>query len=237
LIERAAAWTEMLKEDGSLFLNTGDCWLPGTPTASLYQERLLLALVDDLGYHLAQRLYWENPSKLPAPAEWVTIRRIRLNPSVEQILWLSKTPFPKANNRNVLRPYSQSMRSTLAAGGTNPGPRPSGHSMLPGAFAADNGGSIAHTLLSIPNTASNDPYARACRQSGLKPHPARFPLALAEFAIKLTTDPGDLVYDPFAGSLTTAQAAQALDRRWIASEQSRDYLETGKLRFSALATV
>jgi DNA modification methylase len=233
LIERAAAWKEMLAPDGSLFLNTGDCWLPGTPTASLYQERLLLALVDDLGYHLAQRLYWENPSKLPAPAEWVTIRRIRLTPSVEQILWLSKSPFPKADNRAVLRPYSQSMRATLANGGSNAGNRPSGHSIAPGAFAIDNGGSIAHSLLTIPNTASNDSYVRACRANDLKPHPARFPLALAEFAIKLTTEPGDLVYDPFAGSLTVGQAAQALNRRWIASEQSLAYLETGRLRFPA----
>lgn len=231
LIERAAAWKDLLADDGSLFLNTGDCWLPGTPTVSLYQEKLLLALVEDLGYHLAQRLYWENPSKLPAPAEWVTIRRIRLTPSVEQVLWLSKTPFPKADNRAVLRPYSQSMLTTLAAGGTNPGPRPSGHSMAPGAFAADNGGSIPHALLSLPNTSSNDLYARACRQVGLKAHPARFPLALAEFAIKLTTLPDDLVYDPFAGSLTTAAAAENLGRRWIASEQSRTYLEAGRLRF------
>jgi site-specific DNA-methyltransferase (cytosine-N4-specific) len=235
LVERARAWKEMLADDGSLFLNTGDCWMPGTPTASLYQERLLLALVDDLGYHLAQRLYWENPAKLPAPAEWVNIRRIRVTPSVEQILWLSKTPWPKADNRAVLRPYSSSMHATLAAGGTNPGLRPSGHAPTAGAFARDNGGSIPHSLLSIPNTASNDPYTRACRASGQKPHPARFPLALAEFAIKLTTHKGDLVYDPFAGSLTVAQAAEGLGRRWIASEQSRTYLEGGRLRFPALA--
>jgi site-specific DNA-methyltransferase (cytosine-N4-specific) len=108
--------------------------------------------------------------------------------------------------------------------------------MAVGAFSADNGGSIPHALISIPNTASNDPYARACRREGLKPHPARFPLALAEFAIRLTTEPGDVVYDPFAGSLTTAQAAQALGRRWIASERSRTYLEAGRLRFPELAS-
>ena len=77
LADRAAAWYEALADDGSLFLNLGDCWIPGTPTQSLYVDRLLIKLVDDLGYHLAERLYWENPSKLPAPAEWVTIRRIR----------------------------------------------------------------------------------------------------------------------------------------------------------------
>ena len=46
-------------------LNLGDVWIPGQPTMSLYQERLLLQLVDRLGYHLIQRLVWERTTLGP----------------------------------------------------------------------------------------------------------------------------------------------------------------------------
>jgi hypothetical protein len=42
--------------------------------------------------------------------------------------------------------------------------------------------------------------------------PARFPTALPEFFIKLLTEPGDHVLDPFAGSNTTGEAAESLGR-------------------------
>jgi hypothetical protein len=43
-----------------------------------------------LGYSLAEKFYWENPSKMPSPAEWVCVRRIRVTPSIEHIYWLTK---------------------------------------------------------------------------------------------------------------------------------------------------
>lgn len=54
-------------------------------------------------------------------------------------------------------------------------------------------------------------------------HPARFPLALPTFFIKLLTKPGDLVFDPFAGTGTTCLAAEQLGRRWLATEIDPKY--------------
>jgi site-specific DNA-methyltransferase (adenine-specific) len=54
-------------------------------------------------------------------------------------------------------------------------------------------------------------------------HPARFPPALPEFFIKLCTKPGDVVFDPFAGTATTAVVAEGLERRWIMAELDEDY--------------
>ena len=230
LAERAESWKRILTEDGSVMLNLGDVWLPNSPTISLYQERLLLELVDRLGYHLVQKLYWNSPTKMPGPAEYVTIRRIRVTPSVENVWWLSPSPNPKADNRNVLVDYSSSMRKTLARG-TNAGRRPSGHSVRGNAFSRDNGGAIPHSLLVAANTASNTSYLRRCRDAGIQPHPARFPEALPEFAIRLTTDPSDVVLDPFAGSCTTAEVAQRLGRHFIVADRSRSYLDGGVLRF------
>jgi len=66
---------------------------------------------------------------------------------------------------------------------------------------------------------------------GIKPHPARFPWNLPEFAIKLTTDEGDVILDPFAGSNVTGEVAERLNRKWIAFEIEKKYLEGSKFRF------
>lgn len=54
-------------------------------------------------------------------------------------------------------------------------------------------------------------------------HPARFPLELPTFFINLLTEPGQLVVDPFAGTGTTALAAERLNRRWLAAELNPAY--------------
>ena len=46
--------------------------------------------------------------------------------AVEYVWWLSKEPFPKANNRNVLNDYSADMKRLLKRG-YKPKQRPSGH--------------------------------------------------------------------------------------------------------------
>ena len=233
LVEVARAWPEKLTPDGSIVLNLGDVWEQGRPTISLYQERLLVRLQDDLGLRLCQRFAWENPAKLPAPAEWVTIRRVRVKPSLEQVYWLSPHEHAYADNRAVLRPYSASMRGRLTAGGETGGKRPSGHQLNAGAFGSDNGGSIPGNLIQAANTDSNDAYLRYCREHNLPVHPARMPARLAEFLIRLTTRPEDIVFDPFGGSLTTGAVAEALGRQWVSSETSLEYLLGARGRFTA----
>ena len=88
----------VLAADGSFVLNVGGCWTPGAPIRSLYHFRLLLALCDEVGFELCQEFFWYNPAKMPAPAEWVNVRRIRVKDSVEYIFWLSPSKFPKADN-------------------------------------------------------------------------------------------------------------------------------------------
>jgi site-specific DNA-methyltransferase (cytosine-N4-specific) len=135
----------------------------------------------------------------------------------------------KADNRRVLRPYSNSM-ARLFREGVRPAMRPSRHRITTG-FERDHGGAIPPNLLEIPNTTSNDPYLHACREAGLEPHPARFPAALPDFVIRLLTEPGDLVLDPFAGSNVTGHVAERLGRRWIASEQDVTYVAGSRLRY------
>jgi site-specific DNA-methyltransferase (cytosine-N4-specific) len=228
-LDLAQQFRRVLTDDGSLVIDTGGVWNKGSPTRSLYQYRLLLGLGDDVGFHFAQDFYWYNPGALPAPAEWVNVRRIRVKCAVNQIWWLSKTPWPKADNRRVLREYSSDMVRLLERG-YRVKERPSGHTITR-KFSKDHGGAIPPNLLEAGNNDSNGEYLKRCLKVGLPVHPARFPRALPEFFIKLCTEPGDTVLDPFAGSNVTGEAAERLGRKWIAVEQVEEYLAGSKFRF------
>ena len=222
----------VLRNDGSLVVDLGGSWNKGHPTKSLYQWRLLIDLCDVVGFNLAQEFYWFNPAKLPTPAEWVAVRRIRAKDAVNTILWLSKTPNPKADNRRILQPYSQSMLDLLEKGYQR-GQRPSGHD-ISDKFQKDNAGSIPPNFISAPNTESNSRYLRACKAARISPHPARFPSTIPDLFIRFLTQEGDLVLDPFAGSNVTGEVAQRLQRNWIACEIQETYLAGSKFRFPEL---
>jgi DNA modification methylase len=217
-LEFAREIHRVLKDDGSFVLNIGGSYNKGSPTRSLYHFKLLIA-----------------------PAEWVTVRRVRVKDSVEYVWWFSKTTHPKADNRKVLRPYSADMLR-LAKKGVKTTVRPSGHNINASFDKVHAGGSIppnviedllALDMLTLGNNSANDVYTKRCKEAGLKIHPARFPTALPEFFIKLLTDEGDVVVDPFAGSNTAGAAAEKLGRRWIAMELSEEYVEASKFRFAS----
>jgi DNA modification methylase len=224
----ANQFRRVLRADGSLVLDIGGSWVPGLPVKSTYQFELLLRLTKS--FFLAQDFYWYNPARLPSPAEWANVRRIRAKDCVDCIWWMSRSPFPKANNRMVLQPYSESMK-VLMERGVRPADRPSGHEITR-KFERDNKGSIPGNFLVIANTDSASQYLRRCRTEGLRPHPARFPRGLPEFFTRFLTEPGDFVLDPFAGSNTTGEVAESLSRSWIAIEKEEEYLKASRLRFA-----
>jgi site-specific DNA-methyltransferase (cytosine-N4-specific) len=231
----AYEFKRVLSEKGSFVLDLGGAYLPGMPVRSIYQYELLMRLCKEVGFFLAQEFFHYNPARLPSPTEWVNVRRIRVKDSVNLVFWLSKTEFPKADNKKILRPYSDSMKHLLK-NGYNAKLRPSGHDISE-KFNRDNNGAIPPNLLTIANTESNSSYLRKCKEAGIKPHPARFPKEFAEFFIKFLTEEGDLVLDPFAGSNTTGYVAEILGRRWAAFELSEEYLRGSKLRFEESPTL
>lgn len=228
----------ILTDDGSFVLNIGGSWNKGEPTRSLYHYKLLIALVEEVGLSLCQELFWYNPAKMPVPAEWVTVRRIRVKDSVENIFWLGKTAHPKATNRAVLREYSADMLR-LAKRGVRETVRPSGHVINASWDKMKSEGSIPPNViedapddfLKFGNNSANDTYTLKCKEAGIKIHPARFPSALPTFAIRMLTDEQDVVLDPFAGSNTTGAVAEGLCRRWLAIEMSEEYLAASRFRF------
>jgi DNA modification methylase len=217
----------ILRPDGSFVFDLGGAWNRGSGTRSLFPYELILRL--GKLFFLAQDFYWYNPSRLPTPAEWVTIQRTRVKDAVNTLWWLSKSEKPQADNRRVLRPYSKSMKRLLRDG-YQPALRPSQHEIGPH-FQRDNGGAIPPNILTVPNTRSFDLYIKRCKVEGLPVHPARFPPELPDFFIRFLTQENQLVVDPFAGSNVTGQVAQGLNRRWLSTEINADYVAGSRLRF------
>jgi site-specific DNA-methyltransferase (cytosine-N4-specific) len=232
LLSFIAKVKRVLKETGSFVLDLGGAYEKGRPVRSIYNYRILVRACDELGLRLPEEFFWFNPAKLPSPIEWVNKRKIRVKDSVNTIWWFSKSDFPKADVKKVLVPYSDRMQQLLknASKFYKPKSRPSGHDISL-AFDRNNEGAIPPNLLAIPNTESNSKYIRLCKTAGVESHPARFPVELPTFFIQFLTDPGDLVLDIFAGSNATGEAAEKLDRKWIALDMEHPYLATSAFRF------
>ena len=226
---------ELLRPKGSLVIEIGNTWEKGSPTMSTLPMEALMALKEAGKFYLCQEIICHNPARLPSPAQWVNVERIRLKDSFTRLWWLSKIERPKADNRNVLQSYTPAMKKLIAGGRYNSGSRPSQHNVGTTSFSKDNGGSIMPSVLSFSNTASGSPYFEYCREIGLKTHPARMPEKLAEFFVKFLSDKGDIVLDPFAGSNTTGAAAEDLDRQWISIEQDPSYIAGSIGRFAKIA--
>lgn len=225
----------VLKPTGSLVLDLGGAWEAGQPVKSIYAFELLVSLCrrPNRPFVLAQDFYWFNPARLPSPAQWVTIERVRVKDSVNYVWWLAKSPRPKADNSRVLQEYTAAMKRLIESGTYNRGRRPSGHVIREG-FVEDRGGAIPPNLLAISNTGNDRDYIDACRERGLRAHPARFPAEIPDFFINLLTEPGDLVLDPFAGSNVSGATAESLGRRWLSVDIDEEYLRGSAARFEGL---
>ncbi|MEJ2437894.1 MAG: site-specific DNA-methyltransferase [Sulfurovaceae bacterium] len=245
----APIFSKLLAEDGSLVVEIGNSWEPNRPIQSTLHLECLLSLLHNSDLRLIQEFIVYNPSKLPSPAQWVTVNRIRTVDSYTHVWWLAKNDFPKADNTKVLRPYSKSMQKLLKKQDYNSGKRPSEHNISKTGFLKNHGGSIAHNffelenidnnrevrlphnVLSFSNTSSNDYFLKTCREKDVTPHPARMPKGIVDFFIEFLTDENDLILDPFGGSNTTGSRAEYFNRKWIVSEINENYAEQSLIRF------
>ena len=169
----APGFSDLLAPGGSIVIEIGNAWEPGRPTMSTLSLRTLLAFLEAGKLHLCQQFISYNPARIPSPAQWVTIERIRVKDSFTNVWWMSNTDRPKANNRRVLQPYSRSMEKLLERQSYNAGERPSGHRVNSESFKNDHGGAIPPNVLAFSNTRAHDSYQDHCRERGITPHPAR----------------------------------------------------------------
>src|SRR6266540_1221457 len=231
LADFAPRFLKLLKPNGSIVIELGHAWERGLPVMSTLALRALLRFLSRGKLHLCQQFVCYNPARLPTPAQWVNVKRIRVKDAFTHLWWMSPSPRPKASNRRVLKEYSAAMKSLLKRGNYNSGRRPSQHKIGAKSFLTNNGGAIPSNVLTVANTRTGDRYQRYCKRYGFEPHPARMPERVPAFFIKFLTQRGDLVADPFAGSNTTGAVAEQLERKWVAIELNKDYLKASKGRF------
>lgn len=147
----ADIFSELISERGSIVIELGNSWIPGRPIQSLLPMESLIEFLNSprANLRLCQQFISYNPSKLPSPAQWVNVERNRVTDSFTHLWWMSKTDYPKADNKKVLRPYSKSMKLLLSRKEYNSGKRPSEHNISPKGFLKNNKGSISPNVFEI----------------------------------------------------------------------------------------
>ena len=91
---------------------------------------------------------------------------------------------------------------------------------------AENGGKQMQTVWRFP--------AAGKQEKTFGKHPTQKPVALIERCLRASTNAGDLVFDPFAGSGATGVAAIRLGRRFVGCERDEEYVQLILRRLSAL---
>ena len=223
---------------GSIAVNlSNDVFEPGLPSRSLYREKFVIAMSERLGMHKMDEMVWSNPSKAPGPFQWASKRRMQLNTGYEPVLVFCNDPLNSfADNRRVYQPHSEQHQKLIDSGGERRQRVNSdgAYRIRPGAFANRTPGRIPKNVLSYGHSsAAQRRMRKLARDSGLPVHSASMPLALAMFLVQYLSRPGDLVVDPFGGTMTTAKACEELGRLWLASEIHAEYLMAGRFRFDA----
>lgn len=235
---------KLLAPNGSLVIELGNAWVEGAPIMSTLTLEALLAFKKAGKLNLCQHVICHNPARLPSPAAWVNVKRVRLKDTYTHVWWMARSQNPKADNRKVLTPYGKEMKKLLKTGEYNAGKRPSGHVISETGFLTNHGGSITanvldfsdenrvpHSLLKFSGTAWDAKYREYCESRKLVAHPARMQADLVAFFIEFLTEKNDLVFDPFGGSNTTGAIAENLERKWVSVEASSDYVNGSKGRF------
>lgn len=226
-----------LARGGNLAINlSADIFEPGLPSRSLYRYKFVLAMCERFGLRLMDDQPWVADNKIPGPYQWASKRRIQLNSGYEPVLIFCNDPLNSlANNQRVLQPHSEEHKKLIAAGGEKHARINSdgAYRLRKGAFGNATEGRIPRNVLKFGTTCPDQRRMRkAARAAGLPVHGASMPLAMAMFLVQYLSRPGDLVVDPFGGTMTTGKACEELGRMWFATEIMAEYIMAGRYRFA-----
>lgn len=224
-----------LAKGGNIALNiSNDIFEENSPSRSTYMERLIIALEDELGLSLMDRLIWES-NKMPGPMLYASGTRQQLNKTWEPVLWFTNDPISCiADNRRVLQPHTEDHKKYMASGGAK-----TSYTYGDGAYVRRKGdfsnitkGKIPRNILKYSNYCKTGREANnLAKHLGIAPHAAKMPYSLANFLVNFLSKPGGLVVDLFGGTLTSAEAAENNGRQWVVVERIWEYIRQSFVRF------
>lgn len=210
-LPRSEQFLRVLKPTGSFVLNIKEKAENGE--RHTYVLELILALRKQ-GWYWTEEYIWHK--KNCYPGKWPN----RFRDSWERCLHFTKSRKFKMNQESVMVPMGDWAETRLKALGKNDVVR---YDSQVGSGFGKNIANWAQRTMAYPTNVLH--MATEC---GNKNHSAAFPRALPEWFIKLFTDEGDTVLDPFAGSGTTLEVAKELRRNAIGIEILPEYCEMAR---------
>ena len=210
-LPRSAQFLRVLKPSGTFILNIKEKVENGERHTFVIE--LILALRQQ-GWLWTEEFIWHKRNCYPG--KWPN----RFRDAWERCLQFNKTRKFKMNQKAVMVPMGDWAKTRLKALGKNDVVR------FDSQVGSGFGKNIANWLkrdMAFPTNVLH--LATEC---GNKSHSAAFPEALPEWFIKLFTDEGDHVLDPFVGSGTTCTVASWMGRNSIGIELLQEYVELAK---------
>ena len=211
----------VLKKSGSFFLNIGETYAKGENL--LVPTRLLLSLCDKEGWFLVNEIIWKKTNPLPQPNEK------RLQPTYEKIFHLVKDPndyyyneFKMWNDDELRLVQAPGDRSTSKVGRDVGGLFVSRSYKKFRDFIEEQN---VKDIITGPNASGRQIELRQLDLTS--DHPALMPDYLPIIPILTTSQPKDIILDPFSGSATTGKVALLLGRKYVGYELNKENYELG----------
>jgi len=218
-LPRAEQFLRVLKPSGSFVLNIKEKAVNGE--RHTYVLELILALRKQ-GWLWTEEYIWHK--KNCYPGKWPN----RFRDAWERCLHFTKQRQFKMNQNAVRVPMGDWANTRLKSLGKNDVVR--FESQVGNAFAKNIANWQGRTLAYPTNV------LHLATETGNKNHSAAYPLTLPQWFIKLFTDAGDTVLDPFAGSGTTLQAALELGRHAIGIDVAPEFVAMCQQKLAPVQT-
>jgi site-specific DNA-methyltransferase (adenine-specific) len=210
-LPRSEQFLRVLKPTGTFILNIKEKAENGE------RHTFVLELILELrrqGWLWTEEFIWHK--KNCYPGKWPN----RFRDAWERCLQFNKTRHFKMNQKAVMVPMGDWATARLKALGRNDIVR------FDSQVGSGFGKNIANWLGRDKAYPSN--VLHLATECSNKSHSAAFPEALPDWFIRLFTDEGDWVLDPFVGSGTTCAVAQRLSRNSVGLEIKKEYLELAR---------
>lgn len=210
-LPRSEQFLRVLRPTGSFVLNIKEKAENGE--RHTYVLELILALRKQ-GWYWTDEYIWHK--KNCYPGKWPN----RFRDAWERCLHFTKSRKFKMNQEAVMVPMGDWAETRLKSLGKNDVIR---YDSQVGSGFGKNIANWAERTMAYPTNVLH--LATEC---GNKNHSAAFPKALPEWFIRLFTDEGDWILDPFAGSGTSIEVAKGLRRNAIGIEILPEYCEMAR---------